>query len=399
MKHNYKNLLLGCFFGIAFSCCFYYSPAISFLVFFPFVWLMWQKRFESFIFIFSFYLALNWEEMPDALAFFSGNIPKYEIVVLWFVHALFMSLPWIFIYSKNRNTVNMISRTLSITILILIPPLGYFIWLQPITCAGILYPHFGFVGLIFTVILMCLFVSTLAIRRIWNIALIMLCILLALIVNLYYRPPSPPPNWIAINTNLGPAPKSFFALPKRQLTLIDLAEQALSEKEKVIIFPENIALDWLGGTASQWQPIALQALNQKATIVLGAQEDLSEQKEKNLLLLLGFDGGRYYAARQPMPWGLWHPWTTGSYLADWLLTGKFPLQNEMVAYLICYEQMIPWPLLSSFMTHPKPTIVISAANQWFSTLSGYQKQHNVMLANARLFGVPSLTAVNFGVKT
>ena len=275
-----------------------------------------------------------------------------------------------------------------------IPPLGFFVWLQPLTSAGALFPGLGFFGLALTVALMCCLVSFLVkITRI-RIALTAILIGISIISNISYHQPPTPIDWIAINTNVGNAPNNIFSVAMREFKLIDLAQNALNKGYKVIIFPENVALDWLAGTQDQWGPVLQNAKSKNANVILGAQLDWPDRSFDNVLILFGSQGYEIHPARQPMPLGLWRPWSTQSYHAHWSNSGKILVDHQIAAYLICYEQMIPWPILSSFLSGTRPTIVISSANQWFSGASGYRKQHNAMLANARLFGVPSLTAVN-----
>ena len=341
---------------------------------------------------------MNWEEIPDALRFFEADHISPSIAVLiWLGHSLFMSAPWVIAYCKKPTCKQALIRTLIITLVLFVPPLGYFIWLQPITAAGVLFPGWGWWGFGLTILLMLLFVrfrfSGTTIRKVFA-GVIILFLSTAFLTNLTYTKPKPLEGWAAVNTHLGSAPHDYFSLAYRQFALINLAEQGLNQGFKVLIFPENIAVDWLPGTMTQWQALNPELKAKQATLIIGAQLDHQDGSFDNVLVILGKDGGQILPARQPMPLGLWKPWSKKTYHAHWLDSAKFKVQGVEVAYLICYEQMINWPLLASFMTYPRPEVVISSANQWFSTYSGYMKQHNVMLANARLFGVPTLTTVN-----
>ena len=311
-----------------------------------------------------------------------------------------MSIPWLSAYSKNRNLSNILTRTLLLTLLLFVPPLGYFIWMQPITCAGILFPGFGWLGFSLTILLMLKFVALRFSQSLSSstkkclIFMTTAMLLLSLYANLNYQTPLAPKSWLAINTHLGPAPQNYFNLAKREFTLIALAAQALNHGKKVIILPENIAANWLPGTQSQWQAVTQEARNQNANIILGTQLDYQDQSHDNVLMVLGKAANHIYPARQPMPLGLWRPWSKNSYRIHWFSSGKFSLQGHVVAYLICYEDMVPWPIFSSWISKPYPDLIISPANQWFAMPSGYLKQQNIMLANARLFKLPILTAVN-----
>ncbi len=387
--------------GIIFASSFYALPAIAVMVLFPMVWLSWQNRKQCFVFVCSFYLAMNWEEIPDALRFFEADhMGLTAAVLIWFGHSLFMGIPWVIGYCKNPSLKQAVIRAFVMALILFVPPLGYFVWLQPITAAGVLFPGWGWSGFALTISLMLLFVALRFSKNVTFRIKMRLCLVVSallacsIVANLIYTKPKTPQGWAAVNTKLGSAPHDYFSLAYREFALMNLAEQGLNQGYKVLIFPENVAVDWMPGTVTQWQALNSELQAKQATIILGAQLDHPDQSFDNVLVTLGVDGGQILPARQPMPLGLWKPWSKQNYHAHWLGVGKFKVQGVEVAYLICYEQMISWPLLSSFMTYPRPEVVISAANQWFSTYSGYVKQHNVMLANARLFGIPTLTAVN-----
>jgi len=314
---------------------------------------------------------------------------------IWLAQAVLYSAPWILFYSKDTHWLNLSLRTLSLLIILSLPPLGYFFWLSPLASAGALFPGLGWPGLCLNIILMLLFVITPDIKnKIIGIIPISILLVTAMLANLAYLPPSAPKDWLAINTKLGGTPANLFEIPSRESKLISLAQKALDQNYKVIIFPENIALDWLPGTQFQWQDLSQQAQRKDATIVVGAQEDLKDGSSNNVLIVLGQGNGQIYSARQPMPIGLWQPWKSETDNRHWNSSGKFLLQGQETGYLICYEQIIPWPILSLFLQAPYPTVIISAANQWFSMPSSYLKQSNHMRAFARLFGVATMTAVN-----
>lgn len=316
-------------------------------------------------------------------------------VAIWLAQAILYSAPWVIFYSKDRHWLNLSLRTLSLLIILTLPPLGYLFWLSPLASSGALFPGLGWPGLGLAIVLMLLFLRIPNSKNKIYLAIpTMVLLVTAILANLIYLSPSPPKDWVAIHTKLGGTPANIFEIPNRESQLISLAQQALDQNYKVIIFPENIALDWLPGTQFQWQDLNHQAQQKGATIVVGAQEDLKNGSSNNVLILLGQGNDSIYPARQPMPIGLWQPWKSETDNRHWNLPGKFLLQGQETGYLICYEQIVPWPILSLFLQAPYPTVIISAANQWFSTPTGYLKQSNHMRAFARLFGVVTMTAVN-----
>jgi len=395
-RQLFFNLILPILIGALFSLTWYSLPSIGFLVLFPALWLVWKTRLQSSLFIFSFWCFIDWEIIPDTARFFSNE--PFSLLIgfaIWLTQALLYSVPWILFYSKDKNWLNLSLRTLSLLIILTLPPMGYFFWLNPLASSGILFPGLAWPGLGLTIILMLLLVSLPHSKnKIVGIILISILLVTVLLENLAYHPYSAPKDWIAINTKLGGTPANIFEIPARESKLISLANQALNQNYKVIIFPENIALDWLPGTQFQWQDLNHEAQQKGATIILGAQQDLKDGSSNNILILLGQGTGSIYPARQPMPIGLWQPWKSETDNRHWNLPGKFLLQGQETGYLICYEQIVPWPILSLFLQAPYPTVIISAANQWFSMPSGYLKQSNHMKAFARLFGVATMTAVN-----
>ena len=66
---------------------------------------------------------------------------------------------------------------------------------------------------------------------------------------------------------------------------------------------------------------------------------------------------------------------------------------ERVAFLICYEQLLVWPILQSAVE--RPTVIVGMANQyWLRDTNIPAVQRACIEAWARLFGVPFLISEN-----
>src|SRR5438105_4247405 len=75
------------------------------------------------------------------------------------------------------------------------------------------------------------------------------------------------------------------------------------------------------------------------------------------------------------------------------IPGVINIHGQRAAVLICYEQLLTWPVLLSMAQHP--TILIVVANDYWATGTPIQRfQFAAVWAWARLFGIPSLSAVN-----
>ena len=95
----------------------------------------------------------------------------------------------------------------------------------------------------------------------------------------------------------------------------------------------------------------------------------------------------------PVPLTMWRPWASDGTHAYWFENPVVDVAGERAAVLICYEQVIVWPIL--FSMAGRPTVVVAIANDWWagcSTIPGIQK--NCVLAWSRLFGTPLVTATN-----
>ena len=127
------NLILPVLIGALFSLTWYSLPSMGLLVLFPALWLFWKTRLQSSLFIFSFWCFTDWEIIPDTARFFSNEPFSLSMgVAIWLTQAILYSAPWLIFYSKDKNWLNLSLRTLSLLIILTLPPLGYFFWLSPL---------------------------------------------------------------------------------------------------------------------------------------------------------------------------------------------------------------------------------------------------------------------------
>jgi hypothetical protein len=97
--------------------------------------------------------------------------------------------------------------------------------------------------------------------------------------------------------------------------------------------------------------------------------------------------------RFPVPVAMWKPFGSASAHSDWFGSGRVQIGSERAGLVICYEQLIIWPVLMTMGNHP--TVLIAPANDYWAkgaTISMFQR--TAMRSWARLFGLPCLFAVN-----
>ncbi len=97
--------------------------------------------------------------------------------------------------------------------------------------------------------------------------------------------------------------------------------------------------------------------------------------------------------RVPVPVGMWRPFSKASVPLRLNAPGVLVIDHERAAVLICYEQMLTFPILASMLQHP--TVIVGISNTFWvdhTTIPRYQA--NAVRAWAKLFRLPYLLAVN-----
>ena len=138
----------------------------------------------------------------------------------------------------------------------------------------------------------------------------------------------------------------------------------------------HAAIDLLR-TAHEAQPIPRQAepySYRNVAIIRGTQSDI-------------------FLQRVPVPLSVWKPFSHGG--APLHLGGPAVLElgGERAALLICYEEVIPWTVLTAALAHP--TLFVGISNDHWATGTPIPKWQALCLrAWSRLFWVSYLLAVN-----
>lgn len=129
-----------------------------------------------------------------------------------------------------------------------------------------------------------------------------------------------------------------------------------------------------------------------SAVLVGAEVVGSGHQLQNTLVALG-DESAPLVQRVPVPIGMWRPWSTESITADPLASGVGLVAGRKVAYSICYEQLLVFPVLVS-LAH-SPDVLVGAANDWWARETSIPAiQGQALDAWGRLFGLPVVRATN-----
>jgi apolipoprotein N-acyltransferase len=113
----------------------------------------------------------------------------------------------------------------------------------------------------------------------------------------------------------------------------------------------------------------------------------------NALIAKGEESQTVYYQRIPVPLGMWKPLSHQGAPLNLFGPGTISVQNQRAAVLICYEQLLIWPFLSSAFEHP--TVLLTASNDYWAKRTPIPEVQKASASSlARLFGIPLLSAVN-----
>jgi hypothetical protein len=229
------------------------------------------------------------------------------------------------------------------------------------------------------------------------VTLLVLCILSAC---LFIDTPMPPDGWKGVDTHFSglSAQTGFLRFYGQNRHMVETAMN--SKASAALLFPEAVAGRWNQTTAALGEEPSAHLVSQGVTALFGAEllsdveVDVENGRHDAVIVAVGSESGVLYHQRFPMPVSMWRPFCTCSARIHWLDSGVSILHGRKVAALVCYEQVLTWPVLIS-MIH-QPEVIIAPANAWWSRNTSIPGiQHTVLAAWARLFHIPVITAFNY----
>ena len=383
----------------------------------PLLALLWSAargRRAAAAVVFCYYLAGAWV-LPGSWADYVGGPGAAAAgVALWIASASLLALPWALLWPPRCTGAARIGMSLLLALLVVsVPPLGTFGWLNPLLAAASLFPGAGWSGLAATLLLM---IGLAASVRWWpwqvprrRAIAGLAALLLAVTVPAAQSTPAgsaavtAPAGWRAVDTTLGRTPEDDAATIARQVALIDIVRQAIDATPagdtplSVLILPEQVAGHWTDAMQAVWQRLAApsSASDMWPAIVFGASVDSAQAgRLRNAVLVDPLGAQVVSSSRQPVPLAMWRPWSAGGYDTSWTTTGVSLLGSERVLWSICYEDFLVWPFLLSFAVD-RPTVVVSMANSGWAVGRRQQELQALHVhAWGWLFDVPVLRAVN-----
>jgi apolipoprotein N-acyltransferase len=217
----------------------------------------------------------------------------------------------------------------------------------------------------------------------------------SLVLNLTYKEPAPPQGWVGVNTNIGWIKNSSDEYNHNK-QLIEIISNLIGQDNiKVVLLPELVIGSWNEAIKNLWYKLAIKAKQRGITILLGGKQWMKEKEYTNGLITIGNEEDKLLINRVPVPISMWRPWskTKAKAKSYWFDNGIYELAGKKVTTLICYEQLLVWPILHSMLY--KPDIILASSNVWWAidtNIPAILKE--VVRAWGRLFGIPKLIARN-----
>ncbi|MBE0581926.1 MAG: conjugal transfer protein TraB [Devosia sp.] len=268
-------------------------------------------------------------------------------------------------------------------VLMSVPPLGIVGWANPLTAAGIVFPGWGWLGLAMAMALLMLATT----KHRWPAVAVVGVFSLAS-AGLWVEPESRP-GWIGIDTNFS-AGREQYADHQQQVATIGLVKAAAATGASFIVLPESALGIWTPTTETLWRT----SLEGVPVTVVGGGVMLQASGYENLMITVTPGGSdEAYRQRMPVPVSMWRPWSTGGAGADFFSNAVVELTGVRLAILLCYEQLLVWPVLHSMWM--KPDIMVATGNAWWTGSTNILPiQRAASVAWSRLFNVPLTMAYN-----
>ena len=348
---------------------------------------------QAYASMFCYYAAASWPLIPGARAFFGVQGTPLIGLCLCLAASGLLALPWGLLFARGRGRA-----ALCVPLCILftaMPPLGIIGWASPLLSAGVLFPGSKWFGLTFIIV----FLSVFRLQRALSLLGLTLC---ALAFHFQYTQPQLPAGWEAVNTNYGGAGQGDPDFTTEYNTDQSIQSAIIHSHAVVLLFPEHLITHWNDSTEAFWGDTLTSVGAQHRTVLLGVginrratpANPFAQNRYLNVLLARGEENAAVYQERIPIPIAMWKPLGDEGVPLKLFARGTIRIHNQNAAVLICYEQILVWPFLSSAVEHP--TILLTTSNDYWAKDTRIPAiQQSSAASWARLFHLPMLAATNF----
>jgi len=354
--------------------------ALPLAVLFPALWAFSPSRFIATLVAAGYFLSSS-RGLPEGVTIFYAT-DMIMGIGLWLAASLCFVVVHSWLWTAKQDRQRPVRYAMAVS-LMSVPPFGIVGWASPITAAGVLFPGWGWFGLVATAIGLSAMTT-----RAWSI--IGLVFGVAFLSATSWTAPKPPAGWIGIDTEFDYDDHGRHADYGQHLATIALVRKAATVGASKIVLPESAFGIWTPTTERFWK----RNLKGLDVTVAGGAIVVDEAGYDNIIIEVTGQGAKIiYRERMPVPVSMWQPWSTGGAAAHFFDNPQVGFAGTSIVPLICYEQLIVWPIVQSMLFHPD--VIVAIGNGWWTgdtNIVAIQKASAE--AWAALFEVPLVTAFN-----
>jgi hypothetical protein len=355
--------------------------------FFPLLWSLARTRIEALACSAAYFLAASRGLPQSVVNFYASDL--WPGLLLWVIASLAFVIVHAACWTRKTGWRRPVCF-LVVCIIMALPPFGVFGWAHPVTAAGVLFGGWGWWGLL--ALAAGLGGMT---TRYWPATTLVL-------FGFWFwsaahgAGPGPAEGWVGVDLQMGQKLGRDASLGRHRALLAHVKALGLQHPPGlVVVLPESTLGYWTPSVARLWQS---ELAGSGITVLAGAAM-IDREGYDNVLVAISPGGhGVIYRQRMPVPGSMWQPWkvllgSNAGARAHVLSDAVVEVGGQRVAPLICYEQLIVWPILQAMLADVD--LILAVGNGWWTsgtTIIAIQQAS--VQAWARLFGKPLVFAFN-----
>lgn len=339
-----------------------------------------HTRASAWALLFAWHLGAGSAIPSGWVAFFGGDL-GWAVWVIWAALAASPAL----LFPSRLAPLALAGGSLVVAL----TPIGM---MNPIAATMAFFPGLGWMGALLSVALLAL--PFIANKRLFAIGAIMAAGAGVALDAARGGMLLPPGEAWAMETREGFHPTLAVDWFGRQARVSNQARDGIEQGARLVVTPEGAVDSWDVWAEVAWRNAAAAAKGRQAMLLVGVYRHPPGNRiwQDGLLDVVS---GQFYGASVPMPISMWKPWSKNEHYPfdSSQLTRTIETPTGKAAYLLCFEEMLVWPLAAKMTGEPE--FIISAANQWFTNSTTAETQERSVKLQARLWGLPLLRAVNW----
>ena len=352
---------------------------------FPALWSLARSRRTAGLVSVAYFLAASRGLPQGVAAFYQSDI--WPGLILWIVASSGFVFVHVALWSRRSGAGKALRYTIAM-VLMALPPFGIVGWAHPLTSAGVLVPGWGWIGL--AAVAAGLAIMTTHYRPAAAMTLVGFWLWSAA----FWTDPDIGRRWQGVDLQLGNSLGRDNSLARYSDLVATLRLQRRPDTTYMLL-PESAFGLWTPSVARLWQQLLS---GTDLSVIAGAAAVDSDGYDNVLVRVSASKSEILYRERMPVPGAMWQPWLplikkSGGARAHFFANPIVSVGGKRVAPLICYEQLITWPVLQSMFYGPD--LIIAIGNDWWTKgTSVINIQRTSTRAWAQLFGKPLVMSFN-----